>query len=101
MKLPEQFQEQMKALLGAEYQDYEESFGQERSFGLRVNRKKISVEDFLDRASFSLSKVPWTENGFYYREDEPVTRESFSQSPKYPSGACASTMAKRPALSGV
>ena len=77
MKLPEQFQEQMKALLGAEYQDYEESFGQERSVGLRVNRKKISVEDFLDRVSFSLSKVPWTENGFYYREDEPVTRHPY------------------------
>ena len=47
MNLPEKYTESMKALLGDEYDSYIESFNDKRFNGLRVNKLKISTEDFL------------------------------------------------------
>lgn len=70
--LPEAFLERMKTLLGDEYEDFLQSFDGEHYRGLRVNTRKISAEDFLQKQVFELRKVPWTENGFYYGEqDQP------------------------------
>ena len=66
-KLPEQFMQNMQELLGpTEYQKYLDSFDNIRTFGLRVNTSKISVEDFLKISPFELSPIPWTTNGFFY-----------------------------------
>lgn len=71
MKLPEEFAEKMRDLLGArEYGELEASFSRPRYFGLRVNTLKISVEDFLRITPFRLEPVPWSKDGFYYRPDE-------------------------------
>ena len=64
-----EFQENMKALLGAEYEDYLNCFDEPRHYGLRVNTAKISVEDFLKIAPWPLEPVPWISNGFYYEGD--------------------------------
>lgn len=74
MKLPENYLAAMKELLGEEYEAYLASFEEPKSLGLRVNTRKISVEDFLKLTPFHLTPVPWTENGFYYEEGEAVTR---------------------------
>ena len=42
MKLPLQYTETMKALLGEEYDAYLASFDEERFYGLRVNTLKLS-----------------------------------------------------------
>lgn len=68
MKLPENYLAAMKELLGEEYEAYLASFEEPKSLGLRVNTRKISVEDFLKLTPFHLTPVPWTENGFYYEE---------------------------------
>ena len=47
MNLPEQYLENMKELLGTDFDAYIESFNDSRLYGLRVNTMKISVEDFL------------------------------------------------------
>ena len=47
MKLPEKYCLEMRELLGEDYQEYLESFGQPPRSGLRVNTLKISPERFL------------------------------------------------------
>lgn len=72
MELPIKFKEQMKELLQDEYEDYLHSFDHERYYGLRVNTLKISVEEFLKISPFKLEPIPWTNDGFYYsNEDKP------------------------------
>ena len=66
MNLPIAFEEKMKALLGDEYDAYLRCYDEPRHYGLRVNTKKISVEDFLKIAPWPLEPVPWIPNGFYY-----------------------------------
>ena len=44
MKLPEKYCLEMRELLGEDYQEYLESFGQPPKSGLRVNTLKISPE---------------------------------------------------------
>lgn len=74
MRLPEAYTAAMKELLGSEYEAYLSCFEEPKVQGLRVNTAKISVEDFLKITPFSLTPVPWTENGFYYNGEEPVTK---------------------------
>lgn len=72
MQLPELFKKKMKALLGAEYEEFLASYEKERHQALRVNPSKITAEAFARLAPFSLRPVPWAKNGFYYgTEDRP------------------------------
>ncbi len=66
MRLPEAFEEKMKVLLQEEYESYLQCFEEPRHYGLRVNTKKISVEEFQNIAPWPLTPVPWIPNGFYY-----------------------------------
>ena len=67
MNLPENFVTRMKEQLGEqEAETYFACYDQPKYQGLRVNTKKISVEDFLKISPFPLTPVPWTTNGFYY-----------------------------------
>lgn len=66
MELPELFLQKMQGLLGEEYQDYLDSFGQERVYGLRVNTGKISCEEFEKICPFPIRPVSWIQNGYYY-----------------------------------
>ena len=58
MALPELFQENMRQLLGGEYEAYLESFSQKRVYGLRVNTLKISPEDFERICPFPVERIP-------------------------------------------
>lgn len=66
MNLPSAFEEKMKTLLAEDYEKYLRCFEEPRYYGLRVNTKKISVEEFLRIAPWQLTPVPWISNGFYY-----------------------------------
>lgn len=71
MRLPEEFINRMKTLLGEdEYNLFLESYRQPRYYGLRVNTLKVCVEDFLKISPFKLKPIPWTDDGFYYSEEE-------------------------------
>lgn len=68
--LPEQFLERMKEQLGEEYPAFLKSYDSDRHQALRLNALKKtgsgeSIENELT-ALFSLKKVPWSENGYYY-----------------------------------
>ena len=69
MKLPEQFINNMRVLLGEEYEKYERALEGERLFGLRVNTLKISCEEFERIAPFEIRKIPYIKNGYFYDGD--------------------------------
>ena len=60
----------MKRLLGEEFDSFLASFDAGRQNALRVNRLKITPEEFEEAAPFHLERVPWTDNGYYvdYRD---------------------------------
>lgn len=65
-KLPQKFLDNMKEMLGAEYQDYIKSMEMESATALRINTNKISIEDFRKLCPFEIAQVPWNPKGFYY-----------------------------------
>ncbi|MBP5426489.1 MAG: RsmB/NOP family class I SAM-dependent RNA methyltransferase [Clostridiales bacterium] len=77
MKLPQDFKEKMKNILGDEYDDFIKSLDQDRFYGLRVNTLKISVEDFLKISPFELTPIKWTEDGFYYNKNESPGKDPY------------------------
>ena len=66
MHLPEKFQKEMEILLGDEYQAFKESYDRQPENGLRLNRRKVTGEEFLTRTPFLLKKIPWIDNGYTY-----------------------------------
>ncbi len=70
MKLPENYLIEMKDLLKDEYDAYLKAMEEPSVNSLRINTRKISVDDFLKISPFSLTPVPWCSNGFYYDASE-------------------------------
>lgn len=69
MALPEEFKNRMRSLLGDEYGAFINAFEKEEAVrALRVNTLKISREDFLRCAPFSLEPLAFSENGFKFSE---------------------------------
>ena len=77
VSLPKEFEIKMKKLLGEEYDAFLDSYDRPRNFGLRVNVDKITPEEFEEKAPFHLTKIPWTENGYYYEEQDMPARHPF------------------------
>lgn len=77
MYLPDKFCDEMKRILGDEYEDYLTSMDASRKYGLRVNTAKISVEDFLKITPFELTPIPYISNGFYYDEKEQPSKHPY------------------------
>lgn len=76
-QLPQAFLSRMQEMLGDEYPAFLKSYENPRHFGLRVNTLKISVEKFLEISPFHLTPVPWTENGFYYQEEDRPAKHPY------------------------
>lgn len=66
MELPVEFCDEMKRILGDEYEAYLASMNEARRYGLRVNTAKISVEEFVRISPFPLTPIPYVKNGFFY-----------------------------------
>ncbi|MBQ8504182.1 MAG: hypothetical protein IJ491_07885 [Clostridia bacterium] len=69
-KLPIDYVQRMKKLLGEDYDDYEKSLTCSPVRGFRVNTDKISVEAFERLNPFSKEKIPYVPNGFYLDYDK-------------------------------
>ncbi len=76
-ELPKSFLEKMQNILGEEYEDFLASYEQPRNFGLRVNGDKISPREFEQLSEFHLTRIPWTENGYYYEAQDAPARHPF------------------------
>lgn len=77
MNLPAEFETKIKTVLGEEFPQFLVCYGMERMQGIRVNRTKISAEDFQRMAPFDLRPIPWVDNGFFYRQEDEVTRHPY------------------------
>ena len=62
--IPEKFKERMKNMLGDEYETFEKALGEENVRAIRINTTKISVDDFLNKATLQLSPIDYAEDGF-------------------------------------
>jgi NOL1/NOP2/sun family putative RNA methylase len=81
--LPEAFTDRMKELLGGEYQDFLQSYEKTKYQALRFNPLKGESGRFLALTSFSLSPVPWAENGFYYEEGDRPGKHPYHEAGVY------------------
>ena len=68
-KLPQEFENRMKTLLGDEFEDFKKSFDEPPVRAFRVNTQKISLEDFEKIDPFGGEKIPYVPNGFYFDYD--------------------------------
>ena len=82
-RLPSDFLERMKVQLGDEYEAFVESYGKERTYGLRYNPLKIDRDTFLREVPFVLRDVPWTEEGFYYEAEDQPGRHALHEAGAY------------------
>ena len=80
--LPEEFLKRMQEMLGEEYEEFLASYEQPRTYGLRVNTRKMTPEEFEERKIFPVKRIPWVENGFFYEGDVRP-----AQHPLYAAGA--------------
>lgn len=87
--LPNNFLKQMENILKNEYHDFLATYDKPHFQGLRINRLKISTEDFRQRygAHLGISSadgVPWCSTGFYHGTS--AEGEAVSKSPLYHAG---------------
>ena len=64
-KLPVEYINRMKLLLGNEYEQYEKSVNDSPIRAFRVNTDKISIDEFELICDINREKIPYVENGFY------------------------------------
>jgi len=69
-QLPIAFVDQMKRLLGDEFDAFMASYDAPRYYGLRVNTLKMEAERFATASPFRLKPIPWVREGYYYEETE-------------------------------
>ncbi|MHB8131113.1 MAG: RsmF rRNA methyltransferase first C-terminal domain-containing protein [Mobilitalea sp.] len=77
MKLPILFEDRMRKLLGEEYEEYLQCFDKPHFGGLRVNTLKISPVEFEHICPFSIKRIPWIKNGYYFNTDQQPSKHSF------------------------
>ena len=68
MDFPVSFTEKMKAILGDEFEDFLKGYDRTRHYGLRVNRTKLTAEQFEKMSMYDLIPVPWIDNAFEYED---------------------------------
>lgn len=90
--LPEAFCSRMRGLLGEEYEAFIESYGQEPAKGLRLNRLKQAKEGtdweawaqaLAAETGFSLERVPWARDGFYYQGSDRPGKHPYHEAGVY------------------
>jgi NOL1/NOP2/sun family putative RNA methylase len=77
MNLPKQFEDRMKELLGEEYKEYLQCYTNPHYSGLRVNTMKTTPEVFERFCPYSIDRVPWVNNGYYYDSEQQPAKHPF------------------------
>ncbi|MBL4951648.1 RsmF rRNA methyltransferase first C-terminal domain-containing protein [Neobacillus sp. OS1-32] len=83
MELPKDFTAKMQVLLKSEYDAFINSYDHPKAQGLRVNTLKISLADFEKINPFSITKIPWTRKGFYYRAADRPGKHPYHEAGLY------------------
>ncbi len=77
MQFPAEYERRMKEQLGSEYEEYLRCFDEPCRSGLRVNTLKLSAEHFSEIAPYSLARIPWIANGYFYPEGISPAKHPF------------------------
>ena len=83
LTLPEEFLDRMKELLQDECEEFVASYDRPRSYGLRRNPLKLDEEAFLRTVPFTLQKVPWAREGYYYDHEQRPGRHPLHEQGVY------------------
>lgn len=83
MNLPQTFKEKMKTLLQDEYDAFIQSYSEEKKQGLRINLLKITHEEFLKINPFTIDKIPWAMEGYFYPNDERPGKHPYHEAGLY------------------
>ena len=67
--LPAEFENRMKALLGADWEKFETALSEKPVRAFRVNTNKISEENFNKINPFGGEKIPFADSGYYFDYD--------------------------------
>ncbi len=81
--LPRQFLDRMQRMLGEEYPSFLEEYEKEKAYSLRINRQKGTFEELKKKISFLIKKIPWSDNGYYYKEEDHPGRHPFHEAGVY------------------
>lgn len=71
-KLPNEFVLRMKSDLGSDFEKYIDAFNDKAVRGLRVNTKKITVEDFLKNFNYDLKPINYSSDGFIFNDNQKI-----------------------------
>lgn len=77
MRLPESFLENMRQLLGDEYDAWLHSYEEPSFQGLRINQTKISNESWEKMDLYTSGRVCWTEHGYYCKEEARPAKDPY------------------------
>lgn len=77
MRLPDSFLENMKGLMGSEYEAWLASYERQPYQGLRINTTKMKREDWEQKNRFGSRSVPWTANGYYCEDDSRPAKDAW------------------------
>lgn len=77
INLPLSFKEAMKELLQDEYDEFLDSYNNQVSAGLRLNRRKIENSLWENIDPFSCRQIPWIDNGYFYGEEFTASRHPY------------------------
>ena len=72
LTLPESYIEKMKSELGNNFEKYLESLIQKPVRGLRVNTRKISVEEFEKLTDLKIEKLNFSVDGYLLNQDDKI-----------------------------
>src|SRR5690625_2903262 len=73
----------MEQLLGDDYESFLEGFQEEQTYGLRLNPLKVTQEEWKKINPFTLQKIPWAADGFYYDHKERPGKHPFHEAGLY------------------
>lgn len=82
-KLPLDFKNKMKNLLGDEYEEFIKAYEYENKQSFRLNLLKGTKEIFLKKHTFTTSPIPWIDEGFYYSKDDFPGKHPFHHAGVY------------------
>lgn len=84
--LPKAFTDRMQEMLGEEYKAFFQSYGENQCskiHALRFNPLKGDSGHFLELSPFSLTPVPFAENGYYYEETDKPGKHPYHEAGVY------------------
>ena len=77
MNLPQNYLDEMKELLGEDYDRFLASYDRAPRPGLRIHTGKLAAGKARELLPFHLEPVPWISNGYYYGAEDIPSRHPY------------------------